>query len=546
MIPEPLPIDIIEFVTGEDYLGIGFLSPHQLSILKAIYGLPMLREERLAFLELSEGREPDPRGYQDVVMVCGVRSGKSYMSAAVATFESVRWGPALEELMPAGSRAKTIIIAQNEKGANEVRDYIEGMLTTLEGKGHSVLKETTGQEKAIIGKAIKLCWPVDIVVYPARKASVRGVTGLCFIGDEIAHWECAEGAYNQDEKIMKAVRTRFATLRMLKPRRLLISSPDAEEGVLWKEWQKRDTGRSLVVKAPSWLLYPGLNEPDENGKKMLDDEQERDPESFMTEYGAEFAVAGGGLAFLTPEIIDRAVVKGIREVPPKSGMDYAARVDAAFKHDRFSFGVAHTERLLDDTSVHMDFSKSWTPPPVRGKKKPRPLDFEKIIEEISLVLRAYGLDRVEGDQFADVPIRNEFAKHGIVYIEVPTTQPGKYDDYKNLRGGLRAGLVRLLEDPEMVKDLKGLIRKETNLGRAQVMAPKRSGCYDDAATVAAGLVGKLLPMGGGLDIAALNRDAMPERTRRGLDWDPRKYGDSLPYSEGDLDSAFVSVDEMVM
>jgi hypothetical protein len=145
-------------------------------------------------------------------------------------------------------------------------------------------------------------------------------------------------------------------------------------------------------------------------------------------------------------------------------------------------------------------------------------------------LRHYGCDKIRGDQFADVMIKQQFAKAHITFIESPVSVPEKFDAFKNLRAALRAGRVRLPDDEITLRDLKGLIsiQKRTAGGSFHnvVTAPNRRGAYDDAANVVARLVARLMPITGRVDLAEANAAAAPDRGFPGLDWrQPPKEGE---------------------
>lgn len=497
--------DIIEFATSDEYLGKDYFSSAQRAILKAIYGLPMERDERLAFLEMTEGREPKKGGYSEAALVCGTRSGKTDLAAVIATYETVRLGPVVGKYLIPGQIARGILIAQDQKGAGEARGYIEGNFETLEEKGIPCLAETQGQERAVTGKMIKTRWPVEIAVYTASKASVRGATGLWFLGDEIAWWDTEEGAYNQDVEVMRAVRSRFATLARLHPKKIVISSPNGKQGVLWDLYQKRESGKTLVVKAPTWVL--NLSIP----QSFFDEEQEKDPEACLREYGAEFSEASGGNAYLPANIVDQCVERGRTSLQPMPGIEYAAWIDAAFARDRFSFGIGHRSESV----AVIDHLQHWTP-----QRKGKDLDPDAIISEVAGVVRYYKCEKLHGDQFSEALINESFRRHGVQFVEVVASAPEKNDAYQNLRAALRAGQVKLPDDPTTIRDLKGLVRKVTPGGQVSIRAPKRRGSYDDAATVVSRLVRKLLPTVAPVDLTAINASAIAPRGPSGLDYRP--------------------------
>ena len=535
--PESAFPDIIELATSPEYLDIRFedgesLSVAQRAILKAIYGLPMERDERLAFLEMSEKREPRKGGYDDVALIMGRRASKTMLAALVGTYETVRLGPIIHRYLRPGQVARGVLMAQDQKAAREARGYIEGMLTTLHDKGYECLASTQGQERAVTGSLIKTCWPVEIGIYTASRRSMRGVTGLWYIGDEIAHWDTAEGSDNEDKEVIRSVLPSFATLSKLKPKKLLISSPLGKQGVLWETYEKRESNpRTLVLKAPSWLVNPSLTQD------YLDEQQEKDPEAYLREFGAEFSDASTGSAYLPAKIVDQCVERGRTSLPPQTGIEYVAWIDAAFSRDRFSFGVGHRSQDGQGAMAILDHMQHWTP----ARKKGKDLDPDEIIGEVAQIARAYRCDKIHGDQFSEALIHASFRRHGVAFVEQVASAPEKNDAYQNLRAAMRAGAVRLPDDPVTVRDLKGLIRKETKGGHVSISAPKRRGSYDDAATVVSRLVRKLLPQVASIDIAALNRSAVPSR-RAHLDWVDRDRG----HDEAGMDSAYRSVWETVM
>lgn len=515
--PDPVGPDIIEFTTSRHFLGKP-ISILQSAILKGFYGLDMTREERLAFLKATEGREPKKGGYDELVGVAGIRSGKSdRIGGVIATYEAVRWGPVIGPLLQPGQVARVILIAENQTQAGEVRSYIEGNLQTLEEPEcecgchwpGGVLKRTEGQAKPITGDVIRLQWPVEIKVYPANRVAVRGATGLAGVLDEIAYWQCGEGAYNQDTKIVKAFRGRFATLARIRPKRVMISSPDEKSGVLWEEYRQRASSKALVFCAASWELNPTLDQD------FLDREQEKDPEAFLSDYAAQFKEPGGGNIFLDPRTVDQCIDRGVQWREPIPGRDYISWIDAAFKRDRFSLSIGHAERQTEGVTVYQDACRHWTPSKRKGAD---PLNDDEIVAEIvSDYLRPYGIDRVHGDQHCDTVLANKFRKLGITFVLQVASKTEKFEAYKNLRAALKAGYVRLLDDEVTIRDLKCLVRKETRDGYT-VSAPKRRSAYDDASTPVSRIVAKLLPLSSAMDHSEWNKGALKEDRWRGLDW----------------------------
>jgi hypothetical protein len=83
---------IIEFVTRPEFLGLA-LSLAQATLLKAIYGLPLMAEE-LEIWRLCTGRDWYPGvAFEEVTVIAGARDGKdSRIACPIALYEAVFGG----------------------------------------------------------------------------------------------------------------------------------------------------------------------------------------------------------------------------------------------------------------------------------------------------------------------------------------------------------------------------------------------------------------------------------------------------------------------
>jgi hypothetical protein len=139
-----------------------------------------------------------------------------------------------------------------------------------------------------------------IAVRAASFRSVRGLTCVAAVADEIAFWQAEDGSANPDVEILRAVRP---TLLTTHGPLIAISSPYARKGELWTTF-KRDYGpqgdpRILVAHAASRDMNPTLRQAD------IDREMVRDPAAGLAEYYAEFR--SDISAFVSQEIIDGCV-----------------------------------------------------------------------------------------------------------------------------------------------------------------------------------------------------------------------------------------------
>ena len=490
---------IIDFVTSKDWLGDTTMSPAQLSILKAIYGLPMSRAESKEFLSMTEGRKPNLKGYSEATLCCGQRSGKTERIAAnIATYEAVTFDP---RKLARGEVAYVALTAQDKVGAMEARNYIEGKLLHLEER-YKILDTGDGQERAITLKEIRLKNRVRIICLPCTKASVRGKTVLCAICDEIGFWQTETDAYNADYEVLRALRPARATIGRA-AKLIKISSPFLESGVLYDDYEVRNTARRLFAVATTEQMNPSIT------KEFLEDAQEDDPEGYSREYGAQFGKQGG--TFLSPELVDKAMdADRPQQLAPQRGMEYFAHIDAAFKIDLFVLGVGHLAAA--ENKVVFDLLKWW-----RGKSK-APLDSHETVLEIVNDISVYGIDVLTGDQFSDVPLMNDFRTQGISFRVENQSAITNTEQYKNLKAVLRRGQIELPKDSMIRSDLTSLVAKRKTGGLWHIAAPPRRGAHDDISKVISVLTMKLLPLQHTIDINAVNRQGMPVDNRFRYSW----------------------------
>ncbi|HKB07900.1 MAG TPA: hypothetical protein VKF61_06465, partial [Candidatus Polarisedimenticolia bacterium] len=321
------------------------------------------------------------------------------------------------------------------------------------------------------------------------------------------HWQLEENAYNADKEVMRALRPTRLTMRSrgLKVPLIKISTPFDEVGVFYDDWRHRDRTKQLVLhEVPTRFLNPTVTE-DELAKEQLED-----PESFDREYLAKWG-AGGDHKPFPRDLVEACTERGRIACLPVAGKEYIARIDAAFKRDTFPLGIGH----LESDRVVIDLMRIWKPAPHR------PLKDKEVVGEIVPLLKMYGIDRVTGDQFCDVPLKSEFAGHGIGFIEKPVTESSKYLEYKNLVAVMRAKLLSLPDMEDIRADLTGLVKRGRYIG-----APKLRNRHDDISTVIRGIVIDLLPsVLGHVDLGALNAPAARSEymekydIRRGQDFD---------------------------
>ena len=248
-------------------------------------------------------------------------------------------------------------------------------------------------------------------------------------------------------------------------RLIVLSSPYAQTGTLYdlhRKYHGRDEALVLVWQATAPQMNPTLST--DYLQRMADE----DPEAYRSEVLGEFRA--GVSTFLESDAIQSCVRSGIREVPYEPGMCCIGHVDSASGSgtDRFAVSIAvRTEtgraRLL--------VVRAWAPP----------FNPSGVIAEAALLLRKYRVQRVSGDRYAPGFVSEHFRSHNIGYDPCPQDRSALYLELLSL---VNAQQVELLDDPELLRELRGLERRRGNAGRDHV--DHRPGGHDDRAISTAG------------------------------------------------------------
>src|SRR3954447_2370204 len=185
--------------------------------------------------------------------------------------------------------------------------------------------------------SISLSNGVDLQVRPASFRTIRGISAVAVIADEIAFWQNDEQRLNPDSEILNAVRPALATTH---GPLIAISSLHARRGELWEAHRRHHGPQGdpaiLVVQAASQVLNPTLSQ------KIVDRAYKRDPARAAAEYGAQFR--SDVEALVPSEVVQACVSPGVRERPRVSAFNYVAFTDpSGGSADSFTLAIAHGE-----------------------------------------------------------------------------------------------------------------------------------------------------------------------------------------------------------
>jgi hypothetical protein len=447
-------LNIIEFITHPELLNDQSLSVAQQAFLKSIYGL-VLNSEELEIYQQATGRSENVSTEQnEATLIAGRRSGKtSKIGATIALYEAFR-----DHHLSRGDRGYVMLIAPTKNQAKIAMRFIRAYL-----KSSPLLKQYVARERS---EEVELTNGISIACYPCSYIAVRGVSVICVVCDELAFWRHEETAANPEEEVLAALRpamATFATGKLIK-----ISTPFRKEGILWRELQQRAELDHLVWQLPSAIMNPTIQ------SRILEEARKRDEPKFRREFLAEFTddIAG----WIATEILEACVVRNRTELPRVENGTYVAAVDPAFQHSDFALAVLHQTA---DGPVVVDRAERW-----EGTKK-EPLGYEWVCGEIARIVNEYGIREVLGDQYCAAVIKQYFDKLGIRYHEHTSGAHTRADLFGNLRHLLVQRKIELLDQPVLLRQLRGLEERKTPNGNTDIR-PSHSQKDDVAVAVALG------------------------------------------------------------
>ena len=166
--------------------------------------------------------------------------------------------------------------------------------------------------------------------------------------------------------------------------------------------------------------------------------------------------------------IEACVVKGRRSLPPQPGIQYHGFIDmSGGGADDSVLAVSHS-----DEAGHFVLDLVMDQGPRTGGTFSPNEAVSRFVES----LRRYHVHSIEGDRFAGLWPREAFAKHQIHYTVSDFTRS---ELYANLEPLINARHVELLDDPKLIGQFIGLIRRGTKIDHLP-------GSHDDHCNAVAG------------------------------------------------------------
>ncbi len=421
-----------------------------LVLAKVAYGLELSPAELQTFRHHTGRSEPRPGGYPEVVVETGRQSGKTRFASTIVSFEALRTQRERGQPSP-----YALLVSQDLRGALRASfSYI--------GEAFEAVPELRGSVVSKKAETLELSNGCVAAAYPCRPDAVRGIRASVICLDELAFFRNSEG-YPRDVEMLRSVRPMLATTG---GKLFITSSPYGQSGALWELHRKHYGSEDSEV-----LVWKGTA-PEMNStlpKDYLRRMEEDDPEAFRSEVLGEFRA--GLSTLLDPEALTECVEQGVRERAWETGTRSFGFADPASGSgkDAFTVGIAH----LDGERAVLDVVRAWRPP----------FNPSSAISEASALLKTYGLREVTSDRYAPGFVAEGFRSHGVT---VRPSERNRSEIYLEFLPAVNAKRVLLLDEPELLRELRGLERRRGPSGKDRV--DHRPNSHDDRANSAAGVL----------------------------------------------------------
>jgi hypothetical protein len=428
------------------------------TFIKALFALPMSPQD-LALYRVCTGRQDAPTvPARECWTICGRRAGKSRMASVIAVYLAAFRD--YSNVLSVGEVGTLPVIASDRRQARTCMSYIDGLIDEVPMLASMVVHRTN--------ESIELSTGVRIEVHTASWRALRGYTCVGAVADEVCFWR-SEDSLNADVEIINALRPAMVTV----PGAVLvaISSPYSRHGVAW-EMHRRHHGPQgdpaiLTWQAASRTMNATIPEA------IITEALEADEATARAEWLAEWR--RDVEQFLSKELVDDAVLKGVQGVPPRVGVEYTAFCDpSGGSNDSFTLAISHVEHQRDGQVVsHLDFVAERRPP----------FDAEQTVREFAAILERYRVGMVTGDRYAGEWPAQAFGRHGISYLP---SERSKSELYLEALPMFSSGRVRLLDHLRLVAQFCGLERRTSRAGRDSVDHGPGAHHHDDLANACAG------------------------------------------------------------
>lgn len=523
-------VDIVTFCEHHFYLDQPLHAVEKF-ILKSYYGLPFDDKQKTlrirSFPFDKEGKEFTEAEYAEflinqqrtsihtlepvkgieLVLVCGRRSGKTFIASVISAYEAykliLKVDPQKYYKLPQGEEIRIINVASTTDQALILAKATQNRILNskwfkpyVESKNQSEIRLRTKHDLNLYtdeikrhGRPLDAHVSIKIQALPCTARGIRGGSIIVGILDEIAHFIDNEGNRSGDQ-IYEALTPSVATFG-LDGKIVCISSPYIKSGIFYdlyldsigREGEEQDKNKRMF-RIPTWEMNETIT------FEYLESESKRNPESFDSEFGAEFSSVVSGF-FKYPEKIDKCVLRQEETFSPNNNCAHYIAVDPSSSQNGYALAMVHVEKRerirVDENGkekkekksvIVLDRWKVWNlrDPEFEGSQY---IDEEIVHEYMANLFQRFRVVKVAFDQFDSTSSVVKFKKAGVNAIKTPFSRYYNTKIFKHLRDLIYDDRLDLFYHELGIKELKNLQEKRVGKKQFLVEAPTQGEVTSD-------------------------------------------------------------------
>lgn len=449
------PITILDFMTDDRLAGKSFKKRLFRAdtwfawrvFLCALFALPFESEAAFELYKRCTGRTKAPtQPFKESFLCCGRRSGKSFVTALVATYCACFVD--YSQFLSPGETAIISVNASDRAQSQILLRYIKAFFY-----GSPILKQmilTDSKESLLLKNGLL------VEVLTASHTASRGRTICVALIDEQSFLPPSE-----DAELLIGLRPSQATIS--NSLLLGLSSPWGRRGTLYNEVTThfgKDESETLIWRADSRTMNPTISE------RVIRNAYAKDSVAAATEWGGEFR--SDLESYITREQVMRVVRAGRYELPPiRRTSPYVAFADlSGGKSDAGTLAIAHDEAGVAVLDLLIGVTAPFNP--------------DDAVKRFCDVLHRYNVHEVHSDRYAGNWVSDAFQKNKVTFRASELTRS---EIYLNALPILLSQQCQLLDHEQMIQELTGL---ERTTGRNADIIDHAPNAHDDYANSAMG------------------------------------------------------------